>query len=202
MDVLKQIKNKIMADLNLQQIVNDLNSINKYCANKDGAGLSSGSLIEYYLCDTIKKIPGFQIHNVGESDIKINDTCISLKKINGKSTIALDWSKNPTDSNKSYFNDHMMIINLKTQTWWKRSPLIPIFSDTVYTISIPSGIYLIDKEFCKQYVKLSKNNKTNTLIESEYLYMMLIHSIKNDLFIEFPIPDQHLRSVDFTNIFV
>lgn len=201
MDVLKQIKNKIKSDLDLQKIVNDFNSLILYCGNKDGAGLSSGSLIEFYLADTIKKIPGFEVYNVGESDLKINDVCLSLKKINGKSNIALDWSKNPSNSNKTYFNNHLMIINLKNQVWWKKSPVSPKFNNVQYSINIPAGIYLIDKEFCKRSIVLSSNNKTNTLIDSEYLYIMLLNSINNDLFIEFPKPDTNIKEVDFTRIF-
>lgn len=198
---LRHIKDKILSDLNLQNLINDFYSLNKYCSNKDGAGLSSGSLIEYYFGDTIKKIPGFEVHNVGESDLKILGTCLSLKKINGKSTIALDWSKNIKNSTKTYFNNDIMIINLKEQIWWKKSPIKPLFNDVVYSTSVPAGIYLIDKEFCKRSVKLSSNNKTNTLIESEYLYLMLLSSINNNLFIEFPKPDNNVREIDFTNIF-
>ncbi len=198
---LQQIKYKLIFDLNLQNLVNDFHSLTRYCGNKDGAGLSAGSLIEYYFGDTIKNIPGFEVHNEGESDLKINGTCLSLKKINGKSNIALDWSKNPTNSNRIYFNNDLIIINLKEQQWWKKSPIKPLFNDVVYSTSIPAGIYLIDKEFCKRSVKLSSNNKTNTLIESEYLYIMLLSSINNDLFIEFPKPDHNIKEVDFTNIF-
>jgi len=36
----------------------------------------------------------FKLSHNGESDYIINNINFSFKKINGKSTIALDWSKN------------------------------------------------------------------------------------------------------------
>ena len=51
---------------------------------------------------------------------------------------------------------------------------------------MPSGIFIIDKYYCKNHVILNSNNKTNTLIESKYLYMMLNNCIKQGLHIQFP----------------
>ena len=48
-------------------------------------------------------------HNV-ESDMKICDMPLSLKKINGKSTIALDWSKNETKTKREHFSCNIILI--------------------------------------------------------------------------------------------
>ena len=55
------------------------------------------------------------------------------------------------------------------------------------------GIFLIDKQFCKYYVKLTKNNKTDTLIESQYLYIMLKRSMALNLYVELPTPNKTLK---------
>jgi hypothetical protein len=198
MNALQNVK-KRLCEIDLQDLVNDLCSLYRHCENKDGSGLSSGSLVEFYIADKLKDVAGFSTYNKGESDIKIDDHCLSLKKINGRSSIALDWSKNTNDSKKTYFNNDIMIINLKNQIWWKKSPKKPS-RNVAYSREIRAGIYLIDKDFCKQHVLLTSNNKTNSLVSSEYLYIMLLNSINNDLFIEFPLPT-NIQTINFTNLF-
>ena len=134
-----------------------------------------------------------ELHS-GESDIKIDNTELSLKKINGKSTIALVWSKNETDNKKKYFNSHVIIINLKTEKWWKTKPNKIISNKIItYNDEIKSGIYFIDKKYCKRYINLSSNNKTNSLIDSQYLYFMLKRSIMLRLYIELPTPNKNIE---------
>ena len=89
--------------------------------------------------------------------MKIYNTNLSLKKINGKSSIALDWSKNNTDNKKKYFNTHIMIINLKTQQWWKKSPNIKS-NNNKFTIYNDSRVYTDD-------------NKINTLKTNAYILL-------------------------------
>jgi hypothetical protein len=125
--------------------------------------------------------------------MKICGVPLSQKKINGKSIIALDWSKNNTDLHKDYFSSHIMIINLKNERWWKTKP-VKLASginheNVCYNDIIPSGIYLIDRKYCKKCVILAKNNKSNSLIESSFLYLMLKRSIAQKLFIEIPEPN-------------
>ena len=127
--------------------------------------------------------------------MKIYNTNLSLKKINGKSSIALDWSKNNTDNKKKYFNTHIMIINLKTQQWWKKSPNIKSNNNkfTIYNDEIKMGIYFIDKKYCKTRIKLSENNKTNSLIDSQYLYLMLQRSKRLGLCLELSTPNEIIK---------
>jgi hypothetical protein len=123
--------------------------------------------------------------------MKIGDIPLSLKTIKTcKSTVALDWSKNDSSSTliKEHFNTHIMVLNLKSGYWWKKQPKKVPFEKISYDKEIPAGIYLIDKQFCKKYIELSSNNKTNTLIESTYLYIMLQRSLNQKLFVSIPEP--------------
>jgi hypothetical protein len=189
-NVYKLIKSALTHS-NLQELSNKCKSIINVCKG-DGAGLIGGTLIDMLLCKYFSEIlkDHYEELHSGESDIKIYNTELSLKKINGKSMIALDWSKNETDNKKKYFNCHVIIINLKTEKWWKTKPnkIISIYDD-----EIKSGIYFIDKKYCKKYIKLSSNNKTNSQIESQYLYFMLKRSIMLRLYIEIPTPNKNIE---------
>ena len=78
-----------------------------------------------------------------------------------------------------------MIINIKTDQWWKTAPADE--NDTkFFSSSIKAGIYFVPKTYCKSNVCLSSNNKTNSLIDSKPLYKMLKESIRDNLVIEFP----------------
>jgi len=55
-----------------------------------------------------------------------------------------------------------------------------------FTKILQAGIYIIDKYYCKNKVILSSNNKTNALINNQYLYMMLNNSINKNMFLPFP----------------
>lgn len=129
--------------------------------------------------------------------MKICNIPISLKKINGKSIVALDWSKNNIRSDKEYFTNNNMIVNLKTARWWKNKYLnvkdCNDEQDTVYNSVIYSGIYIIDKNFCKKNVVLQSNNKTDTLIKSQDLYRMIKDSIANNMYINIPEPDREIE---------
>ena len=194
---IKKIYNYIYSSLSnddLQDLSNKCHSITQSCKG-DGAGLSGGTLIDMLLCKFFQEKLALysDYHNV-ESDMKICDMPLSLKKINGKSTIALDWSKNETKTKREHFSCNIIIINLKTEKWWKNNPTNKISNINIrYTDIIPAGIYIIDKQFCKYFIKLSSNNKTNTLIESQYLYIMLKHSISQNLFIKLPSYNKELK---------
>jgi hypothetical protein len=193
---LNTVKNYLLNNLaaaDLQDLSNKCHSISKTCSG-DGAGLSGGTLIDMLLCSYFQnKLPEYKEHHVGESDMKICDIPLSQKKINGKSSIALDWSKNEKDGNREHFSENLFIINLKSEQWWKNKPIESKSKIKVkYNDVIPIGIFLIDKQFCKYYVKLTKNNKTDTLIESQYLYIMLKRSMALKLYIELPSPNKDL----------
>ena len=178
----KQLTIEILHDL-----VGKLKSLMDFCKGKDGSGLSSGCLVDIFLNEFFKhNFDAYEEYYVQESDMKLCKIPISLKKISGKSTIALDWSKNIKTVKKEYFSSHILIINLKEEVWWKKSPKLKDFHKLKYTENIPMGIYLIDRKFCKCFLKLKSNNKTDTLIDQQSLYFMMKRCIQQKLFIEFP----------------
>ena len=172
-----------------QDLTDKIRAIQSSCKG-DGAGLTCGSLVDMLISETFQTVmgPHYTEYHVGESDMKLCDIPLSLKTIKAKSTIALDWSKNPTESTREYFNEHILILNTQSDVWWKKSPKQKSQEDILYNDMVPAGFYLVDKEFCKQNIKLSSNNKTNTLIQSQDLYWMLQYSRSQGLSVTLPIP--------------
>jgi hypothetical protein len=178
-----------------QNLSNYMNCITKKLKG-DGAGLSSGIFIDMLLCEFLSnKLEKCEEYHNGECDIKINDINFSLKKINGKSLLALDWSKNKNDSiNKDIFTHNIILINTKTCQWWKKNPNnINIDDDIDYTKIIKSAFYIIDKDYCKENIKLSSNNKSNSIITHQNVYKMIDNSIKNGSYIEIPESNKELK---------
>jgi len=171
----KYLKSELTNDI-LQELSTKCYAINNSCKG-DGAGLSSGGLVDMLISALFKyHLINYKEFHYGESDMKIWDVPFSQKKISGKSSLALNWSKNKTPGVYNPFNCHIIIINLKTVRWWKD------------TAEIPAGIYFINKEFCKKNIVLTSNNKTDTLIDCKEVYKMLMYSIKHSLYISFPHP--------------
>jgi hypothetical protein len=172
-----------------QDLSDKIHAIQCSCKG-DGAGLTCGSLVDMLISETFQQVmgPHYTEHHVGESDMILCDVPLSLKTIKAKSTIALDWSKNPTESTREHFAEHIMILNTQSGVWWKKSPKQKSQEDLTYSDMVPAGFYLVDKEFCKQNIKLSSNNKTNTLIQSQDLYWMLQYSRSQGLSVTLPIP--------------
>jgi len=157
----------------------------------DGAGLSGGILADKLAMAFLSKhVKTFEEHHKAESDCKILAHPLSLKKINGNSTIALSWSKNGEGAKKrDTFVTDIIILNLLTETWWKTAPKGATAEERAskfFNATLPAGIYLVSSEFCKTNVCLSSNNKTDTLIEAIPLYKMLKHALDEKLFLPFP----------------
>jgi hypothetical protein len=183
------LKDNLTPEL-LEEFVSKLYAI-RDAFTGDGAGLSGGTVTDMFSVAFLSaNITGFVGHRSGEGDCKINDHPFSLKKINGDSTIALDWSKNGENSKKrERFNKDMIIINLKTKQWWKKGPVKATADEKAsgfYTKTIKAGIYFISHTYCKSNICLTSNNKTDTLIENVPLYKMLMQSITNNMVIELP----------------
>jgi hypothetical protein len=192
--VYKTLKGQLTKN-DLQKLTNMCKAITNKCKG-DGAGLTSGSIIDMLLCDYLKSKLGekYTDYHNGECDLMISDIPLSLKKINGKSTIALNWSKNENNNEEEHFTCDIIIINLRQEKWWKNCPNIKnIKPKMIYNDEIPSGIFIIDKQFCKYFIKLSSNNKTNTLIDAQNLYIMLKRSISMNLFISLPLPNETME---------
>lgn len=127
--VLTKIVNYMKTNLDkdiLTELSDKINCLNNFCKG-DGCGLTSGTLIDIFITKFLmKKLSKFKEYHDNETDCIICNERLSFKKINGKSTIALNWSKNPTKDKKEKFIDNMLIINLKTCQWWKQRPPIEI----------------------------------------------------------------------------
>ena len=187
--------NKHLSAKDKQDLSNYMYSITKKLKG-DGAGLSSGIFIDMLLCEFFtKKMKKCEEYHNGECDIKINDTNYSLKKINGKSSLALYWSKNPeTSVKREIFTHNIILINTKTTQWWKNEPKKKdTKDDTDYTKEVKCGIYIVNKDYCKKNIILSSNNKSNSIITDMSVYKMLINSINNKTFIEIPDPNKELK---------
>jgi hypothetical protein len=187
--VYDQLVKELTAD-KLTDIISKLHAI-RHEFTGDGAGLSGGIVVDKFITAYLKVIiPGFEENHRGESDCIISGHPLSIKKIRGKSTIALDWSKNPEDSKKrDRFNTDMMIINTETGQWWKTAPdgaSKQEIDTKFFSTLIKAGIYFVPHDYCKDNICLSSNNKTNSLIDCISLYKMLKESIKNNMVIEFP----------------
>ena len=183
--VFKYMKKQLNDEV-LQELSDKCVSINTYCKG-EGCGLLSGSLIDLYITNFLKKLLNpkyYKIFHKGECDMEIHGVSFSFKKITGKTCIALDWSKNKANFKKDYFTHDIIIMNLKSGMWWKKC-------NNTY---INAGIYFVDKEYCLQNVKLSSNNKTNSLITDIFVYNMLLDCIEKNHFI--PIPD-HQKICEF-----
>ena len=170
----------------LQNISDEINAITREFKG-DGSGLNASQLSDRYMRKKLEQIiPSFKEINNGEADWSINYHDLSFKKISGKSVIALDWSKNPEGCKpKDLFQCDIMLMVSNTSQWWKKCPK-DVDAKIDYSKIIKKGIYIIDKFYCKNHVTLTSNNKSNTIIVAKQLYLALIYSFENDLFIEMP----------------
>ena len=93
----------------MQDLSNKIGAISVECIG-DGAGLSKGILKDMLLSEFLNiHLDRFEEYHYGESDCKIMNIPLSLKNIEGKSQLALDWSKNSSSSTKEYFTENMII---------------------------------------------------------------------------------------------
>jgi hypothetical protein len=167
--------------LNLQELANMCTSINEKIKG-DGCGLSGGVLTDMLITEILyRDINDYKEFRNGENDMNLCGINFSFKKITGKSTIALDWSKNKCIKNKSKFTSHIIILNLKTEKWWIKES------------QLESGFYFIDRKYCKKYIKLTSNNKTDTLISNKELYKMLLRASSQKLYIKIPEPNNKIK---------
>jgi len=174
---LYDIKKYINYKIDVLEFYSYLSSINQHFKKQDGSGLLSGSIIEMFIEEYLKKKLNYEKFNNKQNDCKINNHELSIKKISGKTKIALKWSKNKNKEKISEFSD-IMLINIPDKTiWWKK-----LFG---LSEEIPAGIFFISKDVISK-IKLISNNKSDYIISEKVLYNLLQESMKNKLFIEFP----------------
>jgi hypothetical protein len=188
--IFNELKKNLTHDV-LCDMFAKMNAISEIFKGKQGGGLSGGMLIDVFLTEYLPTImKSYEAYHIEESDCKILNTPISIKKINGPSIIALDWSKNIDNSKKrERFKTDIMIINLKSCKWWKTQPRGTTQEEKdskYYSSTINAGIYIICRKYCKNNTTLSSNNKTNTRINTKEIYNMLKESIRENMVLEFP----------------
>jgi hypothetical protein len=182
---------KIKKELNIspekrKYLINAINAITRKVSQMDGNGLLGGSLKDLLIRDFLKdNVEKYEDTYSGESDFKVSQQEISLKNINGGSTCALNWSKNPEFSHKP-FTCHIIVFQEKNSKWWKKGPRNQ--NDNVdYSQNIKRGMYICSRYYCKKNIKLGSNNKSDTLISKENMYRMLLYSKNNGLYIDYDV---------------
>lgn len=89
---------------------------------------------------------------------------------------------------------------LETKQWWKKNKINNKNDNIDYTKIIPSGFYIIDKNYCKNNIELKSNNKTNTLIKKDNVYKMLSNSLEKKLHI--PVKINKIYKFDILSAFI
>lgn len=176
--VLAHLRQHLKDDI-LQEISDKMWTIHRHLQS-DGRGLSGGTLTEQVLFEIFaKNMPYFSGCHTKQSDCIITTKQFSFKKITGRSSIALNWSKN--EDNKCLTFEHpILLLNLREGKWWRRK--------NNFDHHIPMGFFLLDHVYCNENVRLKKNNKTNSLIDAEDLYHLIVHAIDERLFLSIPPP--------------
>jgi len=166
----------------LSRVQNCIQAIRAAFAGSPGAGLTSGTLSDTFITGFLKSIllPGFTTNHKDEADGKCGDILFSIKTICSEkgSDLALDWSKNRTESTRERFTCPICLIVLNTSKWWNK---LAGYNDTVR-----SGFYFVDPSYCKENITLSSNNKTNALISRKQVYQMIQYAKSTDTHIQFP----------------
>jgi hypothetical protein len=142
----------------------------------NGAGLNRGQLVDRLMSETLKKLPEFEPCHTGQADLRAFGEEYSWKTLtNGSGVIALSWSKNGDEGERTTsFERDVIILNLVSERWYKRNVEQPI---------IERGIYVCDKDFANECVTLGENNKTDALVSKADLLKLLMHSLDNGWFV-------------------
>ncbi len=190
---LETVKNVLEKGLDLQDLSNKIDAI-KACCVGDGCGLKTGTYVDDLITAFFKKnLVSYREYHKGEADLKICDVPLSLKTCtNEKGTqFALNWSKNETKSDPTLdFDTHIMILVSRGGQWWKQKE--------GFNRYIKSGIYLIDRYYCKDNIDLTANNKTDKLISKKEVYHMIQYS---QHYVEMPPPQPDRPSFDILKAF-
>lgn len=150
----------------LQYLSNCFHALKKRMKG-DGCGMRGGAIRDDFLGEYFEGAKEYQEYHVGEADLKLCDVPLSLKSSmkDGGTEFALDWSKNETDAQRESFDCDILMLFTKGGTWWKRENKV-----------VKAGFYLVSKEFCRENVSLSSNNKTNRLIAKPEVFKMLTNA--------------------------
>ena len=179
-----------LTEMDLHEISDKLWTVHHHLSS-DGKGLSGGTFTEQIVFEILTTIlPSFTPFHKEQSDCMIQGHCFSFKKITGNSQLALNWSKNNDPSKKCMLFKHpILLLNLKGKRWWT--------TKSGFDRYVPMGFYFIDHVYCNQNIRLKSNNKTNTLIDAENLYRIMMDAMDNRRFLELPPPSTDRYSYSF-----
>ena len=203
--------NTNLSSIDLQLLVNQYSSINKFCKDK-----CNSTLLYRYLTNTLLfTFFESKLNNINEHYIIINGERFIQKKINGKPCNFLDLVDSEKNDNteennnieenndieeiQDYFQYHVLIINLKSEKWWKHKPSSIKNNNFKYNDIIEAGIYIINKNDCNKYIKI-ENKKPS--INNIYLYKILKNSVNRNLYIKFPNKSEKITKFNILNAFV
>lgn len=156
---------------------------------------SGGTFMEQVLFEMFRTLlRDFSVCHAKQADCTLLGHRFSFKKITGKSCIALNWSKNKGDHQDHQTFEHpILLMNLKEGKWWRNKAHFDKF--------IPMGFFLLDHAYCNQNVRLKVNNKTNSLIDQEELYKMMIHAMEQQRVLPLPAPSTNRFSFSLGSCF-
>jgi len=198
-EILKKIRDRLLrVDFSsYQKFANNAKSI-EISKSLDGKGLSTGADIDYYLVnDFLPDVLGddFEKYQKEEADVKIMGEPASFKTLKVKGDTALSWSKNPIEKkdgrasiDRKFLEDPLpMIMYVRnSENWYKYGPKNPMHESIDWKKLIHSGFYLIDMLKASKYIILKENNKSNSIIDSQDMYRMLINASDEGNFISIP----------------
>lgn len=178
----------------LQEIADKLCTLHHHLKS-DGRGLSGGCLTEQIVFEILgAALRDFCQFHENQSDCQIQGVRFSFKKITGKSQLALNWSKNEQRSTtRPQFHHPVLLLNLKEGRWWRNR--------AGFDRHIPMGFFLIDHAYCNAHVHLRTNNKTDSLIDAENLYKMIVNAMENQMVLELPAASTGRYSYSFNSGF-
>jgi len=164
------------SDEKKQLFVDRCHSLNIYYKGS-GAGMTTGTMIEKLLVEHFE----FSNYNVDQNDLKVNNIPLSFKKITGCSAFSLNWGNNK-EIKLVQCTSHILLLNLKSKK----------YRNIIYN----TGFYLINKKHLIGIERVS-NNRTNNLIETKNVSLLLRLAVKDDLF--FRLPEQ-MNTIDYNLI--
>ena len=175
----------------------------------DGRGLSTGADIDFFLTNQFlpEEMGGdFEKFHKGEADVKIAGIPASFKTLRTKGDLALSWSKNPTHKkdgtpsiDREFLTDPLpMIVYVRESgRWWKNAPANPSSNSYTWNQKICSGIYVANLSEASKYLILKSNNKSDSIIDSQGMFRILVDAKRGGNFIEIPDPDGRFRRMRF-----
>jgi len=190
--LIKEFRNALDRS-SIEELKFKISVIENMFRGKPGAGLSSGVRVEQLVLDFMdEKIKGFSKHQDGkskniDSDFVYRNIPFSFKKIGKKGgQLALAWSKNPEKGvQRTKFTSSIMILFSREASKGQWAGL-------------PHGFYFVPQDFLPT-VRLSKNNKTDSLIKAEEVIKMLFYAKNNSFYVPFEFDDEIGRGYCFSD---